>query len=214
MKKLSHLAVAAIVAAFGIAHAAPSAYLQVQGGMGGMDTKNYNPNRSDNIYNKVTLRDGLAYRLSAGYLFGETNNVNYGLELGYASYAKNIYKTPIAFKETYQGYNIDLLGVAKYNFNVDGTGFYVVGKAGAAYVSQKFTGSVTGTSVSETWTKHAYKPEVVAGLGYDFNKNIGMDVTYSHIFAGKADPMDTKIANAAKVSSVNTLLVGLSYHFS
>ncbi len=202
MKKLIKLAAIAFTAT-SIAHAAPGAYIQAQGGIGGMDTKKV----SNWNYN---LREGLAYRLSAGYLFGESN-FNYGLEAGYESYPNNTYDLSI-LNAKYSGSNVDVLGVAKYSFSPDATGFYVVGKAGAAYITQKTELSIANVNVYND-TESAIKPEAAIGVGYDFTKNLGLDVSYSHIFAGQANPDGATENSVTQISSVNTLMVGLSYHF-
>ncbi len=194
--------VATVVSFVGLAYAAPGAYVQVQGGVGGMDTKDISTH--DSGFTSIHLRDGLAYRVSGGYLFGQSN-LTYGLEMGYASYADNTYKTYSYLADRYTGSNVDLLAVAKYHFNPAATGFYVQGKAGAAYVMQENKVNVAGY-YSYTDTEKQLKPELAVGAGYDINQHIGVDVSYSHIFADN-NTLSTSIA------SVNTLMAGVSYHF-
>lgn len=192
------------------AHAGTGFYASAGAGIGGMDTKKFSS--GSNPYTSVSIRRGVAGRVALGYLTGE-GNFNYGLELGAASYPKNTYKdSNFGLTETYSGYMVDLLGVGKYNFSDSDNGFFVVGKAGAAYVSQKFKGAVPGVSVSKT--KSAVKPEVAVGAGYNFNKNVAVDMTFSHVFAGQANPDASSLSGATKISSVNTLMVGLTYNFS
>jgi Outer membrane protein beta-barrel domain len=191
------------------AHAGTGFYAGVGAGIGGMDTQDFSSNNSP--YNSISLRSGVSGRLALGYLTG-AGHLNYGLELGATGYPKNTYKIG-NFSETYTGYIADLLGVAKYNFSSSEDGFFVVGKAGAAYVNQKFKGSIGGSTVVSS-SKSAIKPELAVGVGYNVSKNLAFDVTYNHLFAGKADPAGATLSSATKISSVNTLLVGLTYSFS
>ena len=193
------------------AHAATGFYAGVGAGIGGMNTNDFSSD--DNPYSNTSLRSGVTGRLALGYLTGE-GNFNYGFELGATGYPKNTYKlSAFSLTETYTGYMVDLLGVAKYSFSDSDRGFFVVGKAGAAYVHQKFKGSITNV-IEITSTKSAIKPELAVGAGYNFNKNVAVDMTFSHVFAGQANPDATTWGGLTKVSSVNTLLVGLNYSFS
>src|SRR5205085_7629661 len=118
-KKIIMTAVAATIGLAGVAYASQGAYIQAQGGIGGMDTKKYSAN--DNPYSSISLRDGVSYRISGGYLWSQDNTFSYGAEIGYAGYPKNIYKSDwLSAKETYSGHYYDVLGVGKYNFTADG----------------------------------------------------------------------------------------------
>lgn len=213
MKKI--ILMAAIAAGLiNVANAAPGAYVQVQGGVGGMDTTDYSDGSGP--YNEVSIRSGAAYRLAGGYLWGQ-DQLNYGVEAGYSSYPDNEYTVNVygySLTETYKGHYIDLLGVAKYNFSSNSeSGLYVIGKVGAALVSQKFEVSDNYGYASYTDDKQEVKPEAALGIGYDFNKNVSLDLTFNHVFADQADPNGSE-SDATQIASVSTLLVGLTYHFS
>jgi hypothetical protein len=154
----------------------------------------------------TSLRSGVSYRASLGYLMG-VSNFNYGAELGYTGYPDNTYSNGYN-KLTYSGHTIDLLGVGKYNFSNTETGFFAVGKAGAAYVSQK----TKANNFNKTQT--AIKPELAVGLGYNMSRKVALDVTMSRIFAGQANPTGNSVNSATQVSSVNTLMAGITYNFS
>ena len=190
------------------AHAGTGFYAGVGAGIGGMDTKKYS---SGGPFTSQKLRSGVSYRGALGYLMGE-GNFNYGLELGYTGYPKNTYGY-YGVNGTYTGYTVDLLGVGKYNFSDSDSGFFVVGKAGAALVSQKFDIADAGATYYKK-TKTAVRPELAVGAGYNVNKNVAFDLTLSHVFGNQADPDAGSVSGATQISSVNTLLAGITYSFS
>ncbi len=181
------------------AHAAPGFYIGAGAGIGGMDTK-----KADVSGVSTKLRSGVAYRASLGYLMGE-GNLNYGAELGYTGYPDNTY-SGYGVKVDVSGRTVDLLGVGKYNFSETDTGFFLVGKAGAAVVSQKTT--VKGFGPTYSKSKTAVKPELAVGAGYNVNKNVALDVTLAHVFGTNS------ATSASEIASVNTLMAGVSYNFS
>lgn len=183
------------------ANATPGAYMNGSLGIGGMDTD------KTSIYNS-NLRSGIAYRAGLGYLWGE-DQYHYGLELGYTGYPSNQYTSSLV-NIKYTGYYVDLLGVGKYNFTSSDEGFFVLGKAGLAFVSQRT--HATGIPYNKTQT--ALKPEVALGAGYNVNKNVAVDMTFAHVFGGQANPAATTDSAATRVSAVNTLMAGITYSFS
>jgi opacity protein-like surface antigen len=218
-KSISVLIMAALSAA-GAAFAQPGGYVGIQGGIGGMDTKKYSAN--NNPYNSVSLRVGPAFRVFGGNLWTE-NNVDYGFEAGYEGYPKNNYKLNAypgvrVVQQSYNGSNIDLLALVKINFNSDTPemGAFVLGKAGFLRLTQEFDGQLNTPTGAAAYSSnaHAYKPEVVVGLGYNLSRNVSFDISYQHIFADQADPFTADASVASRISSVNTLMAGLTYHFS
>ena len=197
-------------------------YIQIQGGVGGLHTKYYD-NNSD-PYDRVTIRNGLAYRISTGYLLAQ-NKFNYGLELGYAGYPENNYSFSFPIlsasgMQNYKGDVVDLLAVLKLNvLTVAKHDIYIPGKAGAAYVTQTFNGQSTAfnTVFSLNKTVSQLKPEVAAGIGFQLCKQVDINVNYQHIFAGQADPFADSVVNQnglTHVSTVSLLMAGIAYHFA
>ncbi|WIH24962.1 outer membrane protein [Photobacterium damselae] len=180
----------------GNAMAKAGPYIGVNIGSGGMDT----PELEGNQTSSYELR-GLAGGIDAGYLW-QTQQVEYGVELGFDTYAKNKYRIGDAFRMDYKGYNLDLLGVAKYNFSSQ---WNVFGKAGLAYVNQKLTVDDFGSK-----NKNEIKPKVALGFGYDFTPELGMNAEYSHVFAADANSLKS---DGTKVASVNMLTLGVQYRF-
>jgi len=202
----------------------PGFYVGVGAGYGGMDTPKFND--ADKTFGGATMHDsslrGYAIRGYLGYLWAipQVQNLQLGAELGGNYYQKNKYDL-IAIrghdKWKYEGFNVDLLGIAKYNFG--DTGFNALVKAGSAYVSQKMSVHETNLgAVSPTWagSKGQFKAEAAAGLGYDINQNVDVNVIYAHIFGNKPGHVsDANVSQATmnKVASVDTLLLTFAYHF-
>ncbi|UKA11928.1 outer membrane protein [Photobacterium damselae] len=182
----------------GSAMAKAGPYIGVNIGSGGMDT----PELEINQTSSYELR-GLAGGIDAGYLW-QTQQLEYGVELGFDTYAKNKYRIGDSFYMDYKGYNLDLLGVAKYNFSSQ---WNVFGKAGLAYVNQKLT--VDGLGLSGK-NKNEIKPKVSLGFGYDFTPELGMNAEFSHVFAADANSLKS---DGTKVASVNMLTLGMQYRF-
>ncbi len=193
-------------------------------GYGGMYTPKF-----DNIKDATNLialknnRGGFTYRVDAGYLFPVLPQFLVGPEVGYMDYANN--KTTYSFKDPdvyndrykYKGHTIDMLGVGKYYFA--GTKFNMIGKVGAAIVSQKLDFNQDGDEpygpVSTKTTK--VLPELAVGVGYDVTQMLGVDVTYSHVFGKtpKTDNIDSNpLQPGQKVASINTILAGITYKFN
>src|SRR5687767_11471032 len=109
LKKISLCVLSLTVA--NAALAAPGGYLQLQGGIGGMDTKKYSANNKP--FQSTSRNVGAAYRISGGYLWASDPSLDYGLEVGYESYPKNIYtisasQSPAVAKGVYNGSNLDV----------------------------------------------------------------------------------------------------------
>ena len=225
MKKVITAAVLLSVTSLGFA-AAPSlistnnsgAYIGVGAGLGGMNTpKLSSADKALGNGSHSQKRLGFAARPYVGYLWAQ-NNWRYGVEAGYSYYQENKYTWNTgASKSTlkYNGYSVDLLGVAKYVFanNVN-----VFGKAGAAYTHQKtkFTDNMGSSIGSFSKKENKILPEVACGAGYDFNKNFGMDVSVAHIFGHNPKNLSkaNRRADLTRMADVNTVMLGFTYHFA
>jgi len=210
----------------------PGAYIGVGLGYGGMDTPKITP--ADLVawsatHGTSTLYKGVAARGYLGYLWAipQVQNLQLGAELGYNYYPKNKYTLSagsVSDAWNYSGYNIDLLGVAKYNFGA--SGFNVIGKVGPAYVHQKFHNELTGLVIpglTGNRSKSQIKAEVAAGVGYDINQNIDVNIIYAHVFGNKpprigemvnvTTPAQILDRMSGKIASVDTVMLTAAYHF-
>lgn len=209
MKKL--LLAGLALAGFTAAHAEGS-YISAQAGVGGLNTKTYSaqsiPSSSD-PYNRVSIKNGTAYRIALGIMRHNLANMSVGYEIGYARLPANYYYDGFnSVTERYRGNYYDLLALTKYNFG--GSGFFLLAKGGFARVSQEFVGN-TGTSVKSTKVK--YSPEVGIGGGYDMTSHISFDVSYTYILGDdKADP-NGSFNQATRVSPINALMGGITFSF-
>ncbi len=197
-------------------------YLQLQGGIGGLYTKDY-PENSD-PYDQVSLRQGMAYRVSAGHLWSH-KIFNYGGELGFTGFPKNSYSfnfpsLPASGIENYKGNTVDLLGVLKLNLNsMVHRDVCLFGKGGIAAIGQTFNGQSAAfdTVFAVNKTVWQVQPEVAAGIGYLFGKDMDINLSYHHVFAGQSDPgADSTVAigRLTQPSTVGLLLAGIAYHFA
>lgn len=162
---------------------------------------------------------GISGRIFGGYLWKAAENFYAGLELGFSLYDGIDFKknTAPVGKIDVTGYNLDLMAVGKYNFTDNFNAFL---KAGVAYVWQKFdfSGDLTLRDIGITESSHAddvndnvrdgnFRPKATFGLGYDFNNNFGMTLSYSYIFG------TDKPKNTDDVISVGSLYLGVIYRF-
>ncbi|WP_230675773.1 outer membrane protein [Piscirickettsia salmonis] len=195
--------------------AKPGAYIGLNLGYGGMDTAQLTKNSFRNEASSSASLRGFAGRINAGYLWSQSS-LNYGIELGYATYANNQYsalgKNGEKYNFTYKGYNIDLLGIAQYNFNPN---WNIFAKVGIAYASQTTSGSSEFSHMFAN--KGRLLPKVALGLGYEFTNGIGLNLTASHIFGNQStfdgNNNQTIKNNLNKVSPVDMVTVGISYNF-
>ena len=96
-----------------------------------------------------------------GYWF----NANFGVEGNYI----HLYDRDLRGGAELEVYSIGAGLVAKKNFGDDGNGFYLGGRAGIAYVDEQ--GSDDDGSA---------QPYYGVNLGYDFNRNVGLGLNYTH----------------------------------
>lgn len=162
---------------------------------------------------------GLSARLYTGYNF----NPYFGLEFGYNQIANNKYTSRLttadgsadaqlkfktnAFDLVAKGY----LPLDTFSDELtDQVNIYV--KGGLAYVSHKATLTVNGTDAQLTDnSSNQIRPTLGIGAGYNFNKNLMLDVSYTRI-QGKGDLLKNRFSDFSP--EINTLALGLNYTFS
>lgn len=202
----------------------PGVYVGAGLGMGGMNTPKLTTADLTAVgatSGTYKLHKSVAARGYLGYLWAipQVQNLQLGAELGYNYYPKNKYTASSANGTdswNYKGYNIDLLGVAKYNFG--DSRFNALVKAGGAWVNQKLVVNRPVPLVPNNLgdSKSQVKIEVAGGLGYDINQNIDVNVIYAHVFGSKPGGMAPATATKSrlnKVASVDTLMLTAAYHF-
>lgn len=189
--------------------AAPTLYAQAQGGLSsyniGEDSSRFE--FKGNFY---------TWRVSGGALWNTCTPWQYGLEAGFADYPRlargsddyTFLDGHVHENWKLSGYSIDVLGVAKYNFNCR---FNAFGKAGFAYLNENLdsVGRFDDGSIAykANGTAHTVAPEVALGVGYRFTRNLEGNVGVNAIFAGSSD-----FSNV--MTTVAGLTAGLTYYFA
>jgi hypothetical protein len=178
-----------------------SPYINAQAGVGGIDTTNISDNTEDKEYAKT--QEGVAYRLSAGYLFDINKAVKIGPELSYTGYPTNKYGN--------DDLNFDISG-HYYSVGVNtkvfiAKQFYVGGALSAAFVKQQISGEA-GSYTDNFDTKKKVLPEARAEVGFDLSKTIDLNLSYSHVFGKKIESIDN-----ITVAPIDTVMFGVGVNF-
>jgi hypothetical protein len=172
-KKILLSSFAAAMAFSGVSFAATPGFY-VQGTVGQSDTNPPSAPAGYSIDGK-----GFAGRLAAGYQFDQY----WGAELGWTAFAKTSFRLPddlgtVNGKYTQNAF--DLMGKASYSFD---NGFGVFGKAGIGYIRRSSSSSISGIG-SESETSNVTRPTAAVGVRYDFNQNVGVDMSFQRYFKG------------------------------
>lgn len=195
-RTLSKLAVTSLLALSPmLAFATPDYY--VTGQLGGTIISD----GTNKMYNWNDNPSGVTGRVALGYLDGNAP-LNYGLEAGLQSYHATW--SDSAANLTYNGYNIDLLGVLRYSFN---SGINVFGKGGIAYVHQKQEIKYKAFNLEGTQSGNKFAPELALGVGYQFTPQVEVSLSTNTVFAGSP-------SNSNPVGTNSSFLLGLTYHFA
>jgi opacity protein-like surface antigen len=187
--------------------AAPAFYIQGQGGLSSWNAGE-DSSRIDFKGNTYT------WRVSGGSLWNTATPWQYGVEAGIANYPRLARETDdysiigqnMSETMTLKGYSIDLLGVAKYNFNRQ---FNAFGKVGFAYLHETINDRILFGDVvsSESRSAHTVAPEVALGVAYKVMPNLEANLGVNAIFAGSSDFTNVMTTTAG-------LTAGLTYYFS
>ncbi|MCK4608236.1 MAG: outer membrane beta-barrel protein [Gammaproteobacteria bacterium] len=186
-------------------------YAGFSAGSGGMDKKR--PDHPPSV-NEEHHYYGFVTRPYVGYLWSipSVSSLKLGMELGYfSSFKPDEY---ILNNQTwiYFGYDVDLLGVVKYN--VFGSSFFLEGKAGGAFVHQ--TVRMSGMGDPSSSTKNGLQPEVGLGVGYDFTSKFSMNFVITEIFGSPPPDLtygDTNVDDVDSIIRTQSAMLGVTYHF-
>lgn len=180
-----------------------SPYLGVQAGYGGIQM----PTISEGGM-KTERYNGVALGVDGGYLFNINQKFKVGPEVGYKSYGDNTYKLS-TISYTYCGHYFDILANAHYYFNAN---WHLIGKIGAAVVKQVETDDLgSSKGIKENI---ALLPEVVLGVGYNFNAQMGINISYNAVIGSSIPAESVGGLSNRKVASVNTAMLGFTYSFA
>lgn len=128
--------------------------------------------RSDISSNSVFGNNSdTAASFRAGYYF----NPNFAVEGSYSNFGNR--SDGFGDEIGVDGWGLGIVG--KQNFGPNSTGFFIQGRAGIARVTTDVT--VLGTKIGSDSSTKGY---VGAGIGYDFNRNVGISANYDYTGAG------------------------------
>jgi len=151
---------------------------------------------------------GLAGRIFTGYQIDQ----NWAVELGYTKFSNakvkynygsvdgvNLGSARFTTKE--QAVDLVAKGILPLQ---DGFGLY--GKAGAAYLDGKVSGSgnVLGHNLSGSITEHKILPTFGVGVSYDITPNVPVDLSWNRI---------QKVGNTRFLRSTDLIALGIAYNF-
>ncbi|MBW5802835.1 hypothetical protein FIV31_05165 [Coxiella endosymbiont of Ornithodoros amblus] len=181
---------------------------------------------TENSHTNTKKSQGFNGRVAIGYAF----NPYFSLESGFTYYHpdyRNVnlagrvppfYSIQAESRQKINLYSIDLMGKSTLPIN----NFYAFIEGGVAYVHTKFAAfTETGTEVSPllppvstpvaikvpSSSKGYIRPKAGIGVGYNITQNIGVDISYSHVFG------QGKINNANYLPNLNAVTVGFTYKF-
>lgn len=157
-------------------------------------------------YSRSNTPNGLAGRVFGGY----DVTTNFSAEMGFTKFsnatAKLTATAPASgtLKETVKTYAVDLVGKATMPLQ---DGFNIYGKAGVAYLhgAGNVTLSTVGTTLNgRTSVDRKFLPTFGAGVGYEINKNVSADASWTHI---------QKVGSTNFLKNTDFFGLGLGYHF-
>lgn len=206
-------------------------YVSGQMGWGDQYLKNDSELIEDDAFlfrSHASTQGGVAGRIAAGY------NINpyLGLEVGGAKWTGGDYRVEVSsltsvpligdtdHRVDTDVFTVDALATVSYPFS---NGFRVFAKGGVAYerysaenpilgFSTYYSGSGSIIANSVTFShdsEHtsAWRPEAVAGIGYDFNEHWSTELAYSRVF-GRGD----NVMSSQFVPSLDMTTVGITYN--
>jgi opacity protein-like surface antigen len=101
-------------------------------------------------------------------------------------------------------------------------------KAGAAYVQNKLNinaststatvGGVVTNTISGEDTTNKIKPIAAAGLTYDINENVVVDLSYTYLFGSSSSSSDNNVFqninnDSSNVPRASLVALGITYYF-
>jgi hypothetical protein len=183
-------------------------YAGLNMGIGGINTPEANIDGGS--YSQESGK--FAWNLNSGFLFNSTMNskFQYGAEISYSSYATN--ETKVGnLNFDYDGYNIAVLGVAKYNFNPK---WSVFGKLGAAYTVQELSSNASMFNKKES----EVLPKIGFGGSYNITEKFAVNASLEHVFGDDIAEFTNRannyqLSDYTNVGSVSTMYIGVGYSF-
>ncbi|EOA8959570.1 outer membrane beta-barrel protein [Vibrio harveyi] len=177
------------------------------GGIEGMDIEYDNLNYSQES-------GKFSWGVNSGFLLDSniSDKFQYGAEISYTSYATN--KNEIeGISFNYDGYNIALMGVARYQLFES---WSVMSKLGLAHTAQE-----VGINNRVTVSESEILPKLGIEIAYNATENLDILFGIDHIFGDEIKTFkrdsnlddQSLLKNLSDVASVGTMYLGLKYNF-
>ncbi len=151
-----------------------------------------------------------SFAIRGGYMF----NNNVGVEGFYGRYYdKTLHASDSGMtgtlKPTLDGYGVGVVGKWNLTGATNNTGLFAKGHLGVMQANAKASATldIDGTTYSGSVKSHTTTGYIGVGLGYDFNRNVGVSVNYDY-FRPKF-----KVAGESSNVPVNTWSLGFEYRF-
>lgn len=190
----------------------PAIYAGIEGGYQNMDI---DEGSSSSLLGSDTVKQPHYYaNIHTGVLFPVNQTWSFGGQLGYSYYGQvkeNGNLVLLGKTESKVSISsINLQGVAKAKFNQ----MYVAMHAGLGYFMMNGSGSIANVNGGEEQTASQTAIEPIAGvqLGYDVTDNVGVYMSYNHVFGANYEngSADTDSNSAPAMDLVG---VGVDYTF-
>jgi hypothetical protein len=187
-------------------------YLGISAGAGGLDVHNPLDSEIQRVSFYQSHKKSFATRIFTGYLWDlqKIKNLKLGFELGYLFEQNNkLRMNDQSWK--YGGFNIDYLGIARYN--IAGSRFFLIAKAGLVLMHQTVD---LEYSIPAHSSRYQLAPEVGGGFGFDLPRNFEINVTATHAYGKHPDSVfygNSSLVGVDRVMPVNTALLGVVYYF-
>ncbi|MDW2204684.1 outer membrane beta-barrel protein [Vibrio sp. 1636] len=155
-----------------------------------------------------------SWGVNSGFLLDSniSDKFQYGAEISYTSYATN--KNEIeGISFNYDGYNIALMGVARYQLFES---WSVMSKLGLAHTAQE-----VGINNRVTVSESEILPKFGIDIAYNATENLDILFGIDHIFGDEIKTFkrdsnlddQSLLKNSSDVASVSTMYLGLKYNF-
>jgi hypothetical protein len=185
-------------------------YAGVNFGIGGIE-------EMDIEYNELNYSQEsgkFSWGVNSGFLLDSniSDKFQYGAEISYTSYATN--KNEIeGVSFNYDGYNIALMGVARYQLFES---WSVMSKLGLAHTAQE-----VGINNRVTASESEILPKLGIEIAYNATENLDISFGIDHIFGDEIKTFkrgsniddQSLLKNSLDVASVSTMYLGLKYNF-
>lgn len=164
----------------------------------------YGLGENNNLWKNIFDNDEdtkLSARVAAGYLWNVADNTKAGVETGF-NFNQNIKARFDNATLKLKRHSFDLLGVLDF---YPTQAFDVFAKAGAAYAKTELSANYLNTNYALSHS--TFVPKAVVGAGYDFTKDLNVNLSLAHEFKKNSSSIFEIIPSSSM------LMLGMKYNF-